>query len=1330
MKKHSFKFLTLLALAILIQTAFSSCSGKNAKSVISVIADGKTEYTIVRGDESADFETKAAISLRKGIGEKTKVDFPLTTDWVKKGEKIPETAKEIVVGNTNRPESKEVIKKLSKRKNNEKDFAIVVSGERIVVAAMAEEGYSKAIEYFLKNYIKDGTVKIPSNTEYYSLYAYKEISVGGTDLSKFVIVTGEDDNYLNVKTAEAISSYVKTTVGYSLPIVTDKTKEEKYEILLGNTNRKIKSAGKSEKLDTWDYSLTISGTKILLSGGSAKALEYGGLAAFQSIIDGKETAIDENFSVKGNYLDVAKAAMKAEPKAAAADLTRFEIAPNRNPAVYLIDDESFSKWGLTSGWDYDGRGANPDAGHSDGRRNMLEDISSEEPTKLTREFTKWNSGTLTLETAFTIRDSVDGFHYYVRNDKGEAALHLFTRGKKMIAEGPGGTETSLCEVFPAMQIKLKVHFDFIARKETIFINDKDYGTLDFASDCEYVNVVELSTGVAEKLSVLPSFTKLYANHAVNERFLTCVDTNPPRDFEITKGKNSKVQIISNPSNANIPDSYSLKAETAEGEKISILKKFSAVQGSVVFELKFLAETRADGTNISLQSGGKDVVSVSTKLLSLYSGSGELIAPYYSRNVWQTLRVEADTRTQKAALKLNGKYIANVNFQTPAASFDSLSINTVSPGVLWVDDILVFSQADIDDYVPEPIPAESDDNVIGINICSLWRQGTHEGWDVITPYPEIKPYLGYYEDGSPEVADWEIKWMAEHGIDFQLFCWYASTPNSPMKTTHLSDALLNGYFNARYSDKVKFAILWEAANASKPGNSKDFREHFVPLWIDYFLSDSRYMTIDNKPVIAVFGADKLIESLGSEAAVRKEFDYVRNICREMGFDGAIFMASSGAQDAGTLRRMKNAGFDSVYAYNWGKSGSDPDYTKQMITNQQRFNEIHVVPTLSTGFNNVGWAGTRSENMTVEDFETVLTWIRDSALNKNAKENWQKKFLMLSTWNEYGEGTYIMPSGLNGFGYLDALRRVFTKNEAHTDAVPTETQKARLGYLYPQDRSIIKPLGYESEPIPDKVIYAWDFKKSEDAAGWKQIFNVQDFTNSGGKLSGTGVSSDFGIGTISTALNIDISAVTHVHIRMKNTTNGVAKSNAELFFTTAGVENFNAQMRSEVRVIADGQYHDYYFPVYQNSAWNGKLSALRLDPLTTAGTFEITTLELMGYKNQAEIYIDGRKLSTTFRPQTAKNGTLMLPINPADNIFNLLKLAYRWNREEQTLQIYNEKHSLLFTVGKSKAVLDGAEVPIGSDVYLYDGLPAVPIELLVKSFGYSIKYQEKTIQIKTA
>ena len=92
-------------------------------------------------------------------------------------------------------------------------------------------------------------------------------------------------------------------------------------------------------------------------------------------------------------------------------------------------------------------------------------------------------------------------------------------------------------------------------------------------------------------------------------------------------------------------------------------------------------------------------------------------------------------------------------------------------------------------------------------------------------------LGYYDEGLPETADWENKFMAEHGIDFQAFCWYATTSNAPMKTTRLADQLDEAYLHSKYGDKVKFCLLWEAANAARPANSEAFRNYYVPYWIE-------------------------------------------------------------------------------------------------------------------------------------------------------------------------------------------------------------------------------------------------------------------------------------------------------------------------------------------------------------------------------------------------------------------------------------------------------------------------------------------------------------------
>lgn len=113
------------------------------------------------------------------------------------------------------------------------------------------------------------------------------------------------------------------------------------------------------------------------------------------------------------------------------------------------------------------------------------------------------------------------------------------------------------------------------------------------------------------------------------------------------------------------------------------------------------------------------------------------------------------------------------------------------------------------------------------------------------------------------------------------------------------ALHDGYFMARYSDRMKFAIMWENANATHPGSSDNFRNVIVPYWVEYYLTDPRYMTIDNKPVITVFSIGDLLKDFGSAEGVKAEFDYLRDVCRGLGYDGAIIMVQAATTNDSTL-----------------------------------------------------------------------------------------------------------------------------------------------------------------------------------------------------------------------------------------------------------------------------------------------------------------------------------------------------------------------------------------------------------------------------------------------
>lgn len=87
--------------------------------------------------------------------------------------------------------------------------------------------------------------------------------------------------------------------------------------------------------------------------------------------------------------------------------------------------------------------------------------------------------------------------------------------------------------------------------------------------------------------------------------------------------------------------------------------------------------------------------------------------------------------------------------------------------------------------------------------------------------------------------------------------------------------------------------------------------------------------------------------------------------------------------------------------------------------------------------------------VGDYQALTRWTKDEFMPSQPADSLGRRIVMLANWNEFGEGHFLMPSSLAGFGYLDALRKVFTNGGPHQDARPTDQQKRRFTALYPKD-----------------------------------------------------------------------------------------------------------------------------------------------------------------------------------------------------------------------------------------------------------------------------------------
>ncbi len=480
------------------------------------------------------------------------------------------------------------------------------------------------------------------------------------------------------------------------------------------------------------------------------------------------------------------------------------------------------------------------------------------------------------------------------------------------------------------------------------------------------------------------------------------------------------------------------------------------------------------------------------------------------------------------------------------------------------------------YVPRPKPVRGDFDV-GVYYFPGWW--SYDRWRPIMSYPERKPALGWYREGSPEVADWHIKFAVEHGITFFAYDWYWRQGH--MRLEH---ALHDGYFKARYRHLLKFCLLWAnhfPGGKDDPQHTQEDCIRVCQYWIENYFRRPEYFRINGRPLIIIFSVHCLLQDLGEEG-VRKAFDTWREMTRRAGV-GEIYVAGCGWP--WMLESMKRQGYDAVTGYNWPACGIGNrkwvEYS-EVARNQldlwwmamARRKLLPILTPTSPGWDSRPWHGARAlvqANRTPKAFEEHLRSAKRFALQTG-----QPKVIMIEAWNEFGEGSYCEPHAEYGFGHVDAIRRVFCPDAGpHDDIVPADVG---LG-------------PYDVEMPPPRR--AWQF--DEDSGGWQPYMGLADFAVRGGCMVARTVTND---PAFACGCNIRAGTIKAIEIRM-SLKGPKSEDLAQLFWQTP-LMAANEAASVKVRVTADGKFHTYRFNVSENRFWRGLITRLRFDPCTTAGT----------------------------------------------------------------------------------------------------------------------------------
>ncbi len=305
------------------------------------------------------------------------------------------------------------------------------------------------------------------------------------------------------------------------------------------------------------------------------------------------------------------------------------------------------------------------------------------------------------------------------------------------------------------------------------------------------------------------------------------------------------------------------------------------------------------------------------------------------------------------------------------------------------------------------------------------------------------------DNDPKVVEKWIDVATDHGVNVFIYDWYWFG-GGPF----LESAVNDGFLKAPNNEKMQFYLMWANHDVAKNyWNYHRYGDDSSPLWdgavdwdnfkiiadrvIGQYFHKPNYFKIDGKPVFAIFSIDNLLQTFGGSVdEARKALDYFREEARKAGLEGVHFQFIPGG---GGLRskeaaqndadRIKRLGFDSVTMYNMGGTSEDYIvYGTNSVAIREQWDEaldIPFFPCVSIGWDDTPRFPAKGMNSTVhynnspESFATLLSKAKSYA---DAHPD-QPKLITINAWNEWVEGSYLLPDMKYGFGYLEAVKDLY-------------------------------------------------------------------------------------------------------------------------------------------------------------------------------------------------------------------------------------------------------------------------------------------------------------------
>ena len=337
-------------------------------------------------------------------------------------------------------------------------------------------------------------------------------------------------------------------------------------------------------------------------------------------------------------------------------------------------------------------------------------------------------------------------------------------------------------------------------------------------------------------------------------------------------------------------------------------------------------------------------------------------------------------------------------------------------------------------------------------------------------PHIPGELGYYNLTNKEVMKRQIELAKQYGI--YGFCfhhyWFAGK--------RLLEKPVNMLIENKDLD-IPFCLCWANENWTRRWDGLDnevliAQKHspeddinFIEDISKYF-NDTRYIKIDEKPVLIVYRIELFPNPEDTIVRWRKWME-------DHGYKGIYLIGAQGFACKNPTKYGLDAAVEfppnGMYKYNYISSqvsfknpnfkGNIVDYS-YYVNNKLYLKEdkekYNLFKTIIPSWDNTPRRGNKSTIFYNSSPELYKQWLKDIIIYTKTKKNKDEQFVFINAWNEWGEGAYLEPDVKYGYSYLNSTKEAILETRKLNKKILYVSHDTKYGGAQLLSLNIIKYL----------------------------------------------------------------------------------------------------------------------------------------------------------------------------------------------------------------------------------------------------------------------------------